>query len=463
MAIASGLFLVSSTIAGFGLGWALHKLWGQPSPSIKITSRLDRDHPDLVYKDTERSIQSSTGHFPTPDKPSHTPRPSAYALLQQAPVGYLEVDKENQLLWSNPLACQMLGIPYDDADNPTPPRLLLELVRSYELDQLIEMTRQTKTSVQKDWVLNFVSLDPINPHEGVAAPLRGHGIPLDNNHVGVFLENRQEAQTLLQQRNRWTSDVAHELKTPLTSIRLVAETLRSRVDPTLTTWLDRLLNEILRLSNLVEDLLNLSRLERSGGTGLTLKPVELPHLLFAAWQSLEPLAEVKQVEIAYEGPTELIVNLDETLIHRVLINLMDNAIKYSPQKGTIFVRAGFCQTEKAVTQEGQPTQLLFIDIVDEGSGFLENDLPYIFDRFYRADPSRSRVFTGIESDLPDPEKIVGRSRNSGTGLGLAIVQQITEAHGGTTQARNHPETGGGWLTISIPVTPVSLENMSLTQ
>jgi two-component system phosphate regulon sensor histidine kinase PhoR len=79
--------------------------------------------------------------------------------------------------------------------------------------------------------------------------------------VGVFLENRQEAALLVQQRDRWTSDVAHELKTPLTSIRLVAETLQPRVDDSQRRWLDRLINETIRLSNLVEDLLNLSRLQ----------------------------------------------------------------------------------------------------------------------------------------------------------------------------------------------------------
>jgi two-component system phosphate regulon sensor histidine kinase PhoR len=106
--------------------------------------------------------------------------------------------------------------------------------------------------------------------------------------VGVFLENRQEAALLVQQRDRWTSDVAHELKTPLTSIRLVAETLQSRIDPKLKVWVDRLINETLRLSNLVEDLLNLSRLQGQQSQGLNPKPVDLPQLIQAAWLSLEP-------------------------------------------------------------------------------------------------------------------------------------------------------------------------------
>ena len=274
-----------------------------------------------------------------------------------------------------------------------------------------------------------------------------------------FLENRQEAETLMRQRDRWTSDVAHELKTPLTSIRLVAETLRERVDPASQKWLDRLLNEILRLGNLVEDLLNLSRLERSGGTGLILKPVELPHLILAAWQSLEPLADIKQVQIAYEGPTELIVQLDEALMYRVFINLIDNAIKYSPREGIIYIRTA-CEPNHAPHPQEEPaSRQLYVDVIDEGNGFQESDLPYIFNRFYRADASRSRL-PSVTSTMAEPPANFVSSGNNGTGLGLAIAQQITEAHGGTLQAHNHPETGGGWLRIALKTKPLSLQEAS---
>ncbi|MEM1311448.1 MAG: HAMP domain-containing sensor histidine kinase, partial [Cyanobacteria bacterium P01_H01_bin.153] len=387
-----------------------------------------------------------------------------YLLLQQAPVGYLEVDDENQLLWINALACEMLDIPVvnslGSSSSGQPRRLLLELVRSFELDQLIEKTRRAQQSCQQDWTLNLVSPDPINPNEGVAHPLRGYGIPLAERHVGIFLENRQEAETLVRQRDRWTSDVAHELKTPLTSIRLVAETLRERVDPAAQKWLDRLLNEILRLGNLVEDLLNLSRLERSGGTGLALKPVELPRLILAAWQSLEPLADIKQVQVAYQGPSDLIVQLDEALMHRVFINLIDNAIKYSPHEGTIYVKAEFENDSTLKNGESTSSQQLCVDIIDEGQGFQESDLPYIFNRFYRADSARTRLLESPAQLGSEPPPDFVDSGNNGTGLGLAIAQQITEAHGGVLQAYNHPETGGGWLRIILKTKALSLQEAS---
>lgn len=459
MDVANEWFLVSGTIASFALGWLLRGIFhGQFG--ARTTAGLMR---------STASVDSATNSG-SPSKLGHSDLTS-YDLLQQAPVGYLEVDDENQLIWINPLASQMLGIPTAPQSGeptcPLPPRLLLELVRSFELDQLIEQTRQVQRSCQRDWVLNLVTPDPINPNEGVAYPLRGWGMPLPNHHVGIFLENRQEAETLILQRNRWTSDVAHELKTPLTSIRLVAETLRERVDPPLQKWLDRLLNEILRLSNLVEDLLNLSRLERSGGTGLTLKPVEVPRLILAAWQGLEPLANMKQVEIAYEGPEELIVQLDEPLMHRVFINLIDNAIKYSPQEGTIYVRATV-ESERAIADLGSTTSgptieaspQLRVDVIDEGNGFQDSDLPHIFNRFYRADTSRTRTNVNHAAMQSIQPSDFASSGSSGAGLGLAISQQIAEAHGGRLLAQNHPETGGGWLSILLTTKPLSLQEAS---
>jgi two-component system phosphate regulon sensor histidine kinase PhoR len=441
MAIVTELLIGSGAIASFGLGWLVR---GKARTPQSISAK-----------------SSSANGTNVPLNQAASPSlPERYALLQSAPIGYLEVDRENQLLWINRLACQMLGIaPAMACSEAAKPRLLIEMVRSFELDQLIESTRQAQSHCEKDWTLNLVTPDPLNPDQGVAYPLRGYGVALPNHRVGIFLENRQEAQTLKQQRDRWTSDVAHELKTPLTSIRLVAETLRDRIEPDSRKWLDRLLNEILRLSHLVEDLLNLSRLERRGGTGLTLKPVELPHLVLAAWQSLEPLADIKQIQIAYEGPSDLIVKLDETLMHRVFINLIDNAIKYSPRESTILIKAALASTQAA--PELEVTQTLTVEVIDEGTGFRDDDLPHIFNRFYRADLARSRpseiptLRPDLGTSITSPESS-SAGRSNGTGLGLAIAQQIVEAHGGVLKARNHPDTGGGWLTLTIKAHPISL-------
>lgn len=442
MVLLSDLSILTvGLLTGTGLGW-----WWRTLRSPQKSSPLTPAVQPLGV-----SVTVADPPFPLPSAADSSAQGSVLmelrSLLHRAPIGYIQVDEENQLMWCNGTASRLLGITYGNQEPSNNPRLLLEWVRSYELDHLIEQTRHSQTPHQEDWTLNLVSPDPLHPNEGVSYPLRGYSVPLVNGQVGVFLENRQEAVTLMQQRDRWTSDVAHELKTPLTSIRLVAETLRNRVDSSLHTWFDRLLNEILRLSNLVEDLLNLSRLESSGGTGLNLKQTELPQLIVSAWHSLEPLAQVKQLALDYEGPTDLLVTLDEALIHRVLINLLDNAIKYSPSEAMIWVRVSVQETTADMRSGGNAT--VQIEVIDQGQGFKETDLPYIFSRFYRADPARTRV--PLPGGGPAKDGMGATVGSGGTGLGLAIVQQIVDAHCGYVTARNHPDTGGGWLTLNLPL------------
>ncbi|WP_035990260.1 PAS domain-containing sensor histidine kinase [Leptolyngbya sp. KIOST-1] len=377
-----------------------------------------------------------------------TSRDTLERILQTAPIGYLQVDEENQLIWCNEQANRLLKMNQPLAGPVRRRRLLLEVARSYELDALIEETREKQTCCQREWMLYQISPDPLHPKEEPTYPLRGYALPLEGGEVGVFLENRQEAALLVQQRDRWTSDVAHELKTPLTSIRLVAETLQPRVDDGQRRWLDRLINETIRLSNLVEDLLNLSRLQGDQFRGLTLEPVDLPQLVQRAWVSLEPLAQVKGLTLTYEGPSRYLVNLDETLFHRVLLNLIDNAIKHSPSQATILVRLNL--PPQPVRDGDGEADAITLEVLDMGSGFSAKDLPYIFDRFYRADPSRSRSDPLV--DLPPMDPVVATELSRGTGLGLAIVSQIVEAHNGTITAANHPELGGGWLQLQLPVT-----------
>jgi two-component system phosphate regulon sensor histidine kinase PhoR len=365
-------------------------------------------------------------------------------ILQVAPVGYLQVDDENRLIWCNNEANRLLRMNQPSMGSVQRRRLLLEVARSYELDALIDEARQCQVPCQREWMLYQISPDPIHPKEEPTYPLRGYAIPLHRSEVGVFLENRQEVTLLLQQRDRWTSDVAHELKTPLTSIRLVAETLQSRVESETKVWLDRLVNETIRLSHLVEDLLNLSRLQANPSQGLARRPVDLPTLIYSAWQSLEPLAQVKRLTLHYQGPEHRWANLDEALFLRVVLNLIDNAIKHSPPQTQIYVKVSSPTPAADAPELGG----FILEVIDQGSGFNSKDLPYIFDRFYRADPSRSRSQPTVDADSP-----IATSR--GNGLGLAIVNQIVAAHGGTIKAVNHPDLGGGWLTLEIPADPES--------
>jgi two-component system phosphate regulon sensor histidine kinase PhoR len=375
-------------------------------------------------------------------------------LVQVAPIGFLQVDEDNQLLSCNPKACELLSLQnYQTA----PPRLLLELVRSYELDALVEETRQTQKPCQSEWLFHPVNADFTKLSQQQSRPLRGYGFPLAEGRIGVFLESREETVKLAQQRDRWISDVAHELKTPLTSIRLVAETLQSRIDSPAREWVTRLLQETIRLSNLVQDLLDLNQLQAHPTTRLTCKLIDLVPLIHSAWLSLEPLARTKQVQLDYIGPDQLMTQGDEAWLYRALINLFDNSIKYSPPHQNIQVRL---QLQSAV--ESAPIPEIQLDIIDAGPGFPDSALPFVFERFYRADPSRTRhgiADSGPKSPEPsyfnDPATATSSQQTgNSTGLGLAIVKQIVEAHQGKVSASNHPETGGAWLQIRLPQHPM---------
>jgi len=213
--------------------------------------------------------------------------------------------------------------------------------------------------------------------------------------------------------------VAHELKTPLTSIRLVLETLVTRVEPRHSQWLARLLKEVMRLAQLVEDLLCLNQFALDRTLALQTEPLDLILLLEDSWAVMEPIAQVKGVGLAYQGPDHLPLEADQAYLRRVFLNLLDNAIKFSPAEGVL-----------ELTVQQFPSYLE-IEVRDQGPGFPVQDLERVFQRFYRADPARSR-------------------QTGGTGLGLALVREIVQAHGGQVLAANHP-AGGAQLRVQLPV------------
>jgi len=463
----------------------------------------------IHYQDSQNRLGQSLADFET--------------LLEHLPLAYLEVDDDNQLQRWNPAAQALLKLPNVDRGRQ---RLLLELFRSYDLDQLIEKTRQSQTPCQREWSLNLVGTDLANPQPQPNLELRGYGIPLALGRIGVFLEDRREAVQLTQQRDRWVSDVAHELKTPLTSIRLVAETLVDRVAPPWQSWMERLLGEVVHLSHLVQDLLDLSRLERRSPM-LMVASLDFVDLVNTAWDSLEPISRRRQIDLHYHGPLELFLEGDRSRLYQVVLNLLDNAIKYGPPRSVITVRLSVVPrnqvpidrelksqtpsnpapsnpalspssnpaantptpsnpaaspssnpaasnpapsnpTPHPVAPSPQtPTDYVCLEVLDQGSGFTTEALPHVFERFYRADPARTRspiAPIGANPEAPTPGDTLPPSpppdrattpplaqmlHSGSCGLGLSIVQQIVLAHQGQVFAQNHPQ-GGAWLTLYLP-------------
>jgi two-component system, OmpR family, phosphate regulon sensor histidine kinase PhoR len=355
-------------------------------------------------------------------------------ILQSAPIGYLEVDDENYVYWHNAKAAALLNIE-PRRYGSTLKRSLLQTVRSYELDQLIESARQYQTPQCQEWTFHSLQSSPSKD-----LPLRGSGFLLEGGHIGVFLEDRWEAVQLAEERDRWTSDVAHELKTPLTSIRLIAETLQRSIEPSLKSWVDRLIQETVRLSVLVQDILELSQITFQNPNALKLIEVDVPRLIQNAWITLEPLAQHKNLSLYYEGPDHLLLCADGNRLLRVFLNLIDNSIKFSPLDTAIAIYLRPHVQIPLSPQSEETEECTQIEIVDAGAGFPEESLNHVFKRFYRADPARGRA-AGVPEHLPT---------GGGSGLGLAIAHQIITAHGGTIAAKNHPTQGGAWIQILLP-------------
>jgi two-component system phosphate regulon sensor histidine kinase PhoR len=254
-------------------------------------------------------------------------------------------------------------------------------------------------------------------------------VPGTDGWIGVLLQSRRSLEAQLEQQERWVSDVAHELKTPLTALLLVGDSLAAQVNNQNVRLVERLQRELLRLQELVGDLLELSRLENTlPGYGPRTYEVHLGALVDQVWSGIKPLADQRSVSLELQQPSDrqtALIHADGSRLHRAVLNLLDNALRYSPDGGRIQV---------AIEQRNGWHQ---VRVSDEGPGLSDDDLAHMFERFYRGDPSRVR------------------SQRTGSGLGLPIVQQIAVTHGGRIQASNGPG-GGALLELILPALPPEL-------
>ena len=221
-----------------------------------------------------------------------------------------------------------------------------------------------------------------------------------------------------RRKTQFVSDVSHELRTPLTAIRGAAETLLDGdVEPDdQQRFLTTIALEAERLGRLANDLLTLQRIE--GATGeLPLTQVDLRLAADRAEAMLEPLLEDRDVTLTVNGRAPLVLG-DVDRLQQVVLNLVDNASRIVGEGGHVVVE---------LTAEGDRAVL---SVIDDGPGIPPEDLPRLFDRFYRADTSRTRS-------------------SGGAGLGLAIVRAIVTAHGGRIEAANLP-AGGARMTVVLP-------------
>jgi len=217
------------------------------------------------------------------------------------------------------------------------------------------------------------------------------------NAFNGMADNLDRQETL---RKQFTADIAHELRTPLTSIKSYIEAFQDGVLPADQENLSSIHEEIDRLVDLSSDLKDLNVAE-IGGLHLNLEPVDIKYLLEKIIRNLYPLMQEKELTLDWNAPEESVTTSgDGHLLTRLFFNLIHNAYRYSDPGGQITVE---------LTQTSNSTN---IKIKNTGMGISEDDLPLIFERFYRADKSRTR-------------------ETGGTGIGLALVRQVTDLHQGT--------------------------------
>ncbi len=287
-------------------------------------------------------------------------------------------------------------------------RPLIEIARDYELDALVRRVAAGPGQGESE-VVNFGPAR--TPLRAAALPIREGG----DWAVLLILTDLTEIQRIDQVRRDFVSNVSHELRTPLASIRALVETMEGGVEPEeQPEFLRRIRQQVDRLTTLVNELLDLSRIE-SGAISLQPEPVHLGDLVAEAASLLRARAEPLGVTIVDEG-CDLTVEADRASLLRVVSNLLDNAIKFSPAGGTVRV---------AAVDEGA---LVALSVTDDGPGIKEQNLPRVFERFYKGDASRAEP---------------------GVGLGLAIVKHLVRAHGGTATVASRPGAGATF-TVRVP-------------
>jgi two-component system phosphate regulon sensor histidine kinase PhoR len=239
----------------------------------------------------------------------------------------------------------------------------------------------------------------------------------------VLQKEIERLERLENYRRDFLGNVSHELKTPIFVISGFAEQLLDGAldDPAVNRrFVTKIARNAMRLDHLSRDLLAISRIE-SGELRMSATPFDLPGLIDEVVEALEPVAEAKEVHVLHRVPAELPrVRGDREQLRQVLINLVDNAVKYNNPGGRIEVTA-------RATAEGT----VRVAVVDDGIGIPAEEIPRLTERFYRVDRSRSRA-------------------QGGTGLGLAIVKHILEAHGQRLRVESRPDYGSSF-SFQLPV------------
>jgi two-component system, OmpR family, phosphate regulon sensor histidine kinase PhoR len=348
-------------------------------------------------------------------------RAKATAILDAMVEGVVAVDGHDRIVTMNEHARAMFGLPTRSEG-----QRFMESVRNADLHTMLRGSRVTEAGA--------VSHREVRLLTPVARTVEVNAVPLvltgDQPGVGVVLVlyDVTALRRLEQMRTEFVANVSHELRTPLTAIQGYLETLLGGAleeRENARRFLDIAFRHTERLGRLLNDLTDLSNIELNK-VKLALEPVALDEMVESVLAIMQPKAEARHVALTAEVASDLpAAHADHDRLAQVLINLVDNAVKYTPADGRVTVRV------TAAVGGG----VLVVDVADSGIGIPAADLPRITERFYRVDKARSREL-------------------GGTGLGLAIVKHLVIAHGGELTIESTAERGTT-VRFTLPTAPLA--------
>ena len=337
---------------------------------------------------------------------------AVHASMQE---GVIAIDNDERIITINAAAAKIFDFPASRLKD----RYILEVARNLEFQSFIQQALATHDPVEADIVIARTEDLIIRIHSSAL-----YDTASQRMGTLIIFHNITRVRQLERMHKDFAANVSHELRTPLTTIKGFIETLQEMLATDDTQDYRNFLNiiekNVSRMEVLINDLLALSRLERLAGTGIKLENQHMATLIQGAVNICDAGIQAKHIRVSVECPEDLTAQMDTLLMEQAIVNLLDNAVKYSPDNTSIAI---------IVLQQAP---FITIKIQDKGCGIDTVHLPKIFNRFYRVDKSRSR-------------------HEGGTGLGLAIVKHIVQYHNGKIDVHSIKNKGTAF-TIQIPDT-----------
>lgn len=371
----------------------------------------------------------------------------------------LLTNRERIIHYANPAALELLGLPRDQVVGRGSAAVLQDydttqlLMRAARLGEVCERTFDRVTTGQT-WRV-------------VATPLRVNPESDEITDIALTIDDLTELRRLETVRRDFVAHVSHELRTPLAAMRLLAETLVNALDrdpAAARGFALRIAAEAEHLAQMVAELLELSRIE-SGKITLRTEPTDMAALIEVVIERMLPLSEERKITLTSSLPETLPDSLcDGERIGEVLINLIHNGLKYTNPGGQVTVSAAVIDDEMVVAGSGAVGHLrvkqpmLVIRVRDTGVGISDDDLPRVFERFFKADRARTRQVAVLSEQGQGQSAGSQAQAAAGTGLGLAIARHLIDLHGGRIWAESRIGRGSVF-SFTLPLAPNGSSNV----